>query len=96
MKKSNKPIVNTDVVLRKEFDDWAVLFDPTTSDAVGMSPPGVVVWEMMDGQHNIQEIAAAMDDHFSGVPDTIAEEVTAFVDELVKRGFAGYEINDEA
>ena len=50
MNQTDKPIANPIVVLREEFDDWAVLFNPDTADALGINPVGVAVWKRMDGQ----------------------------------------------
>ena len=49
MSHNNKPVANPLVVLREEFDDWAVLFDPDTGNAFGLSPVGVFVWKLLDG-----------------------------------------------
>lgn len=92
MKLQNKPIANPVVVLREEFDDWAVLFNPDTADAVGVNPVGVAVWKLMDGNYDLDEILAQVKDQFKNVPDTATEEVTAFVDDLAERGFVGYEL----
>jgi SynChlorMet cassette protein ScmD len=92
MKLQNKPIANPVVVLREEFDDWAVLFNPDTADAVGVNPVGVAVWKLMDGNYALDEILAQVKDQFKNVPDTATEEVTAFVDDLAERGFVGYEL----
>ena len=92
MKLQNKPIANPVVVLREEFDDWAVLFNPDTADAVGVNPVGVAVWKLMNGNYDLDEILAQVKDQFNNVPDNATEEVTAFVDDLAERGFVGYEL----
>lgn len=92
MNKSDKPIANPIVVLREEFDDWAVLFNPDTADAVGINPVGVAVWKRMDGQRSLEDIVAAIKDNFVDVTDTVLEEMTAFVDQLAESGFVGYEL----
>ena len=94
MKKSDKPITNPLVVLREEFDDWAVLFNPETADAVGINPVGVVIWKLMDGQRCVEELVKEIENHFADVPDTASEDVTAFVNDLAERGFVGYELNE--
>ena len=89
---SDKPIANPTVVLREEFDDWAILFNPDTADAVGTNPVGVAVWKLMDGRHSLAEIVAEIKDQFADVPAAAATEVTAFVKDLAERGFVGYEL----
>ena len=91
MNLSDKPIVNPLVVLREEFDDWAVLFNPDTADAVGINPIGIVVWKKMDGTRTLADLVAQVRATFAEVPDSVNDEVSAFVDNLAQKGFVGYE-----
>ncbi len=72
---TKKPIVNPVVVLRKEFDDWAVLFNPDTAEAVGINPVGVAIWELLDQQIDIHEIAYTIRQDFADVPGRATEEI---------------------
>lgn len=90
--KAKKPITNPVVVLREEFDDWAILFNPDTADAVGTNPVGVAVWKLMDGKHGIEEIIAKIKDQFADVPGAATKEIPAFIKDLTQRGFVGYEL----
>jgi SynChlorMet cassette protein ScmD len=90
--KAKKPIANPVVVLREEFDDWAILFNPDTADAVGTNPVGVAVWKLMDGKHGIEEIIAEIKDQFADVPDAASRDVLAFIKNLSQRGFVGHEL----
>ena len=90
----NMPIANPLVVLREEFDDWAILFNPETADAMGINPVGVAVWKQMDGRHRLEEIVDDLGERFSEVPDTAGKDVAAFVNQLVELGFVGYELKD--
>jgi SynChlorMet cassette protein ScmD len=90
--KKDKPVANPTVVLREEFDDWAILFNPDTADAVGTNPVGIAVWKLMDGRHSLEEIIAEIKDQFADVPDAATKDVTAFVKDLAERGFIGYEL----
>ncbi|MBF0498880.1 MAG: SynChlorMet cassette protein ScmD [Candidatus Riflebacteria bacterium] len=84
-----KPIANPVVVLREEFDDWAVLFNPDTADAVGINPVGVTVWKQMDGTRSIEDIVSVVQSNFEDVPEAVHEEIVAFVQMLEKNGFVG-------
>ena len=84
MKLSSKPIINPVVVLREEFDDWAVLFNPDTANAVGINPVGVAVWKLMDGKRSLEELVDEIKDRFSDVPDAAIEDLTAFVTNWLK------------
>ena len=88
----DKPIANPLVVLREEFDDWAILFNPDTAEAVGTNPVGVAVWKLMDGKHGIDEIIAEIEDQFAHVPDAATKDIPAFIKDLTQRGFVGYEL----
>ena len=92
MNRKERPIANPVVVLRKEFDDWAVLFNPDTADAVGVNPVGVAVWESMDGKRNLEEIASEVKNNFDSTPPSVLDEISAFVKKLAEQGFVGYEL----
>ncbi|MBI5649228.1 MAG: PqqD family peptide modification chaperone [Chloroflexi bacterium] len=64
---------------------------PITADAVGINPIGVVVWKKMDGTRTLDALVAQVRVTFAEVPDTVNDEVSAFVDNLAQKGFAGYE-----
>lgn len=89
---SKNPIANPIVVLRKEFDDWAVLFNPDTAEAVGVNPVGVAIWELLDGKKSIKDIAAQINHDFTDVPGSAAQEIESFIEDLMKRGFIGSEL----
>ena len=84
--------MNPGLVLREEFDDWAVLFDPDSGDAYGLSPTSVLVWKLLDGNHTAKDIEAKVRAQCSDVPDEANEHIEAFIAELVEHGYAGYEV----
>ena len=92
MDQTDKPIANPIVVLREEFDDWAVLYNPDTAEAVGTNPVGVAVWKRMDGKSSIEEIVSEIKNSFEDTPDTVSEEIAAFVNTLAESGFVGLEL----
>ena len=93
MTHEKKAKVNPDLVLREEFDDWAVLFDPDSGDAFGMSPTSVLVWKLLDGNHTAKDIEDKVRVHCSNVPAEANEHIEAFICELVEHGYAGYEVH---
>ena len=42
-------IANPLMVLREEFDDWALLFDPDTSHSYGLNQVSVFIYKRLDG-----------------------------------------------
>jgi SynChlorMet cassette protein ScmD len=57
---TNKPLANPLVVLREEFDDWAILFDPDTGHAYGLNPVSVFIWKHLDGKHTMANILESL------------------------------------
>lgn len=92
MNPTDRPIANPVVVLREEFDDWAVLFNPDTAEAVGTNPVGVAVWKRMDGKRSIENIVSEIQSKFEDTPDAAFKEITAFVNTLAENGFVGLEL----
>lgn len=82
-----KPIANPVVVLREEFDDWAVLYNPDSAQAVGLNPTAVKVWRLIDGRRSAAQIAAAATAGYVEVPPSATEEVLAQLEAFVADGF---------
>jgi SynChlorMet cassette protein ScmD len=91
MTKDRKVFVNPAVVLREEFDDWAVIYNPDTAAASGINPVGVAIFKLLDGSRTTEQVVEAVTREFAEVPQNVAEEVRAFVEGLVAKGYAGYE-----
>lgn len=87
-----RPIPNRDTVLREEFDDWAILFNPDTAAAVGVNPVGVATWKLIDGERSLADIAEALRGLFDTVPDRVADDIAGFVEQLTEYGFVGREL----
>jgi len=96
MQPSDKPAVNPVVVLREEFDDWAVLFNPDTAAAIGINPMGVNIWKRLDGQRSLADVVEVIKKDYRDVPDGVAEDVTSFVSQLTEQGFIGQTLEQGA
>ena len=92
MKKTDKPIANSMLVLREEFEDWAILFDPDTGDGFGLNPVSVFIWKHLDGSHTIQDIINKLSEECEDVPDDAEKHVKDFIKELVEKGYVGFEV----
>lgn len=86
-----KIVVNPSVVLREEFDDWALLFDPDSGKVFGINPVSVFIWKNLDGHHTIEDIISNLTQNCENVPESVTHDVNEFIDELVKKGLAGFE-----
>lgn len=91
MKEKDKPVANPLVVLREEFDDWAILFDPDSGSAFGLNPVGVYIWKHLDGQHTLQDILEELHKNCKDIPDGAEGHLKDFIQSLIDRGLAGYE-----
>ena len=80
-----KPKVNPLIVLRIEFDDWAILFDPDTGDGYTVNPIGVSIWKNLDGEHTIQEISEEIKKDYEDVPEDVEKDCSEFVENLIER-----------
>ncbi|MFZ3050053.1 MAG: PqqD family peptide modification chaperone [Methanothrix sp.] len=94
-KPKKTPIQNPMTVLRVEFDDWAILFDPDRAMTMGINPTGVAVWKLIDGQKEIEDIVKGIKEKFSDVSISAEKEISDFIDELYRNGFIGYSLNGE-
>ena len=92
--RDKKIIINPSVVLREEFDDWAILFNPESANAVGINPVGIAIWKLMDGHRGVDDIIAEISKRFSDAPTTVDEDISAFIEDLYKKNFIGYEVNE--
>ncbi len=87
MRPQDRPVISPEVVLREEFDDWAVLFQPQTGEAIGTGPVGVAIWKMLDGRRTLAELAFEIGARCEDPPDTLLEDSLAFVEDLERRLF---------
>ena len=93
VKNGEKPIANPYVVLREEFDDWAVIFDPDTGRGFGLSPTGVYLWKLLDGKHSVDALLEEVCAHGDNVPEEAEEHIGAFVNALVGEGLVGLDLS---
>jgi len=92
MKKNNMPAVKSSMLLREEFDDWAILFYPDTGNCLGLNPVSVFIWKHLDGNHTSEDILNALQENFEDVPEGTRQHVIDFVQELLARGYVGYDV----
>lgn len=62
---------NPVVVLREEFDDWAVLYNPDNAEALGTNPMGVEVWKKIDGKSSVEQINTGIRNNFTNVTEQV-------------------------
>ncbi len=92
MTNTDKPIANASIVLREEFDDWAILFDPDTGKAFGINPVSVFIWKHLDGTNTIDDILRELRINCDNVPEAAKNHIEEFIQDLVDRGYAEYNL----
>jgi SynChlorMet cassette protein ScmD len=95
MSTAEKPIADPLLVLREEFDDWAILFDPDTGDSFGLNPVSVFIFKRLDGKHTVRDIMDELIVECEDVPEDAEQFISAFINDLVEKGFAGHEFLPE-
>jgi SynChlorMet cassette protein ScmD len=81
---------NPSVVLREEFDDWAILFDPDSGVIYSLNPIGVYIWKCFDGNHTIRGILENLRTNCEYVPDDAETHLRDFITDLIKKGLVRY------
>ena len=87
MSNGKKPVKNPTIVLREEFDNWAILYNPDTSDAIGINPVGISIWKMIDGTRDVTDFEEEIKRNFSQVPASISSDIESFLNELEKKRY---------
>jgi len=78
-------------MLREEFEDWAVLFDPDRGRGFGLNPTGVYVWKVLDGEHTLDGLLEELRAHAGNMPADTRDHIEAFVDALAAEGLAAFD-----
>ena len=79
------------VVLREEFDDRAILFDPDSGETFGLNFVGMLIWKCLDGRHTVELIMKKLYNHFDKVPEDAKDHVQGFIQDLIQKGFVRQE-----
>ena len=85
--------LSSDVVLRKSersawqnFDQELVLLDMPSRTLFGLNSVGGVVWESVDGQRSLADIARNVAEQFEQAQERVLADVLHFAGELLARG----------
>ena len=82
-----KPTAKSTIVLREEFENKALLYDPDTGNTYDINPVGAFVWKKLNGRCSIDQIAAEVNDIFDTGTSFVIEDLHAFLHDLKYRGF---------
>jgi len=88
----DRPIPNPAAVRDDGEDGWTLLVNPDTAGAMAVNATGVLVWSLVDGKRTVEEIVAAVKNRFPNAPDTVRDDVLAYLTKLTEEGIIGQEI----
>lgn len=91
MKLTAKPKANPAVLQRQAPDGEVVLFNLDTGASLALNQTGVIVWQLVDGQRNVEQIVTAVRQLFPDAPPDAVNDVSNLMDILAEEGFIGYE-----
>ncbi len=74
-----------DVVVR-DLGGEAVVLDLATGTYFGLNDVGTRIWQLMDQQKTLVEVAAVLEHEFDAPVDRLEADLRAFVDRLVAKG----------
>jgi len=81
---------NPNIVLREEFDDWALLFDPDTGNTYALNPVGVIIWKHLTGERSVEEILRLVEEQVEGLTPDASEHIREFMNSVHSLGLAEY------
>lgn len=88
MNSNGRYLANPNIVLRIEFDDWGILFDPETGKSKGINPTGILIWQKLDGTKSKEQILSELAEECEdGVPDSASEDFDSFISSLRDFGY---------
>lgn len=85
-------IANPLIVLREEFDNLTILFDPETGNTFSLNPIGVIVWKHLDGRHSLSDLADIVRNITDNAPADITGHIEYFVETAIDLGLAEYNL----
>jgi SynChlorMet cassette protein ScmD len=90
MIESNRtPTQNSDVVFREESDNWAIIFDPNSGETYGLDSISIAIWKKLNGKNSMQDIVNELTKEcIDEVPEHAIQDISFFVNDLVKKGLA--------
>ncbi len=82
---NSKVTPNPSIVLRKESDDWALLYKPDTGAVFGLNQISVVIWENMNEENTFNQLVEKVREKCINAPDNVGEDVRSFIQDLVQK-----------
>lgn len=80
---------NPSVVIRNDFNDFAVLFNPLDGKAFGLNPVGEVIWKLLETEHTVESLISQVSECCEDIPGHIEQDVLEFLEQLERNGLVG-------
>lgn len=81
-------LVRNASVLWRELDGEAVLLDPQAGCSYNLNPVGTLVWTLLDGQHNTEDIVAAICEAYEVEHEQASQDVEQLLVDLLTNKLA--------
>jgi len=78
--------LNPLVLMRKEFDNKGIVFDPGNNKAMSLNAVGVVIWEAIEHGCTLEQITEIVTDKFAVDGQTAAKDIEVFLATLKSKG----------
>jgi len=78
--------LNPLVMMRKEFDDTGIVFDPENNKAMTLNRVGTVIWESIENGLSEEQIADAVTENFSVERAVAEKDISNFLETLRNKG----------
>lgn len=82
---SDKPARNRALAFREIADEGGLVVDPRHSRVEVLNPVGAKVYAMLDGEHSVEQIVAAVVEEFEVDEATARADIEAFLGDLRER-----------
>jgi hypothetical protein len=90
MESSQTPHRKDEVVHRDLADGDSVLLHVGSGNYHGLNGVGSAVWRLIDGKRTVAELIATLRTQVDNPPDSLAADVTGFLDDLHARALIGF------
>lgn len=70
----------------EQLDDEMVLYHPDEEKIVYLNQTGSLIWGLLDGNHNIEQIIGLLSQVFPDAADAIPSDVQTTLDAFMKAG----------
>ncbi len=84
----DKTLKNSNIIIKKEKDNWALLFNIDNGETFCINPIGVFIWNHLDGQHSVEHICEKIMNQFKNVPENAQYYIEQFIKHAIQNNLA--------